>query len=109
MKGCRRKRKTTVTVDRIIQSKIKAERRKTASSVKQQLEKEISIIIHSSPLRNRVHEIGLYSRVAQRKPLVNKRNREKQIQYAKTMMEKSFSYSKDILWSDEYRNSTFLV
>lgn len=107
MKGRGRKRKTTAAVDRIIQRKIKADRRKSASAVKNELEKEIGIVIHPNTIRNRLHEIGLYGRVARKKPLVNKPNRTKRIRYAKTMMEKPFSYWKNVLWSDESKFNLF--
>ena len=107
LKGRGRKRKTTTAVDRIIQRKIKVDRRKSASVVKEELEKELGVIIHPNTVRNRIHEIGLYGRVARKKPLVNKPNRTKRIKYAKEMMEKSFSYWKDVLWSDESKFNLF--
>ena len=107
MKGRGRKRKTTATVDRFIQRKIKVDRRKSALSVKVELENELSVIIHANTVRNRMHEIGLYGRVARKKPLVNKVSRTKRIQYAKTMMEKPFGCWKDVLWSDESKFNLF--
>ena len=107
MRGRGRRRKTTAAVDRIIQRKIKADWRKSASSVKVELEKEYGVIIHANTVRNRIHEIGLYGRVARKKPLLNKDNRTKRIRYAKTMLEKSFSYWKDVLWSDESKFNLF--
>ena len=107
MKGRGRKRKTTTAVDRIIQRKIKVDRRKSAPTVTQELEKELAVTIHPNTVRNRIHEIGLYGRVARKKPLVNKPNRAKRIQYAKTMIEKPFGYWKDVLWSDESKFNLF--
>ena len=48
MKGRERKRKTTATVDRFIQRKIKVDRRKSALSVKVELENELGVIIHAN-------------------------------------------------------------
>ena len=96
-RGRKRKRKTTATVDRFIQRKIKFDRRNSALSVKVELENELGVIIHANTVRNRMHEIGLYGRVARKKPLVNKVSRTKRIQYAKTMMEKPCGYWKDVL------------
>ena len=107
MKGRGRKRKTTATVNRFIQHKIKVDRRKSALSVKVELENELGVIIHANTVRNRMHEIGLYGRVARKKPLVNKVSRTKRNQYAKTMMEKPFGYWKDVLWSDESKFNLF--
>ena len=107
VKGRGRKRKTTATIDRFMPRKIKVDRRKSALSVKVELENEFGVIIHANIVRNRMHEIGLYGRVARKKPLVNKVSRTKRIQYAKTMMEKPFGYWKDVLWSDESKFNRF--
>ena len=50
-----RKRKTTAAVDRLIQRKIKTDRRKSASAAKSEIEKELGVSLH---------EIGFYGRVA---------------------------------------------
>ncbi|CAF1463496.1 unnamed protein product [Didymodactylos carnosus] len=44
--GRGRKRKTTAAVDRIIQRKLKVDRRKSALSVKIELEQELGVVIH---------------------------------------------------------------
>ena len=50
----RPKRKNyTASVDRIIQRKIKLDRRKSASTVKAEIEKELGIIVHGNTIRNR--------------------------------------------------------
>ena len=61
--GRGRKRKTTVYLDRAIQRKIKADRRKSASSVKA----EFGIIISEQTVRRRLHEAGFKGRVARKK------------------------------------------
>lgn len=107
LSGRGRKRKTTAAVDRIIQRKIKVDRRKSASAVKSEIEKELSVSLHANTVRNRLHEIGFYGRVARKKPLVNKVNREKRVTYAKTMMKMPFDYWKQVLWSDESKFNMF--
>ena len=100
--GSRPKTKNyTESVDRIIQRKIKLDRRKSVPTVEAEIEKELSVIVHANTIRNRLDEIGLYSRVARKKPYLNKINREKRIAYAKMMMEQSYDYWKHVLWSDE--------
>ena len=100
--GSRPKTKSyTASVDRIIQRKMKLDRRKPAPTVKAEIEKELGVIVHANTIRNRLHEIGLYGRVARKKPYVNKINRGKRIAYAKMMMEKPYDYWKHVLWSDE--------
>ena len=50
--GRGRKRKTTASADRIIQRKIKLDRRKSAPTVKTEIEKELGIIVHANTIRN---------------------------------------------------------
>jgi transposase len=107
MSGRVRKRKTTAVVDRIIQRKVKVDRRKSASIVKMEIEKELGVLVHANTVRNRLHEIGLNGRVARKKPYVNKINRGKRMVYAKTMMAKPFDYWKHVLWSDESKFNLF--
>ncbi|CAF4494487.1 unnamed protein product [Rotaria socialis] len=68
--GRGRKRKTTAHVDRVIQRKIKTNRRKSAMAVKIELQTELNITVSESTISRRAHEIGLYGRVARKKPLV---------------------------------------
>jgi len=107
LSGRGRKRKTTAHVDRVIQRKIKADRRKSAAKVKIEIEKELGVCIHENTVRNRLHEIDLNGRVARKKPFVNKVNRGKRIAYAKKMMEKPLEYWKYVLWSDESKFNLF--
>ena len=104
LSGRGRKRKTKNSVDRIIQRKLQVDHRKAAPKVKIEIEKELSVFVHSSTIRNRLHEIGLHGRVARKKPYVNKINEGKRIVHANVMMEKLFGYWKHIFWSDESHN-----
>ena len=97
----------TASVDRIIQRKIKLDRRKSSPTVNAETEKELGVTVHANIIRNRPHEIGLYGRVARKKPYVNKINRGKRIAYAKMMMEKPYDYWKHVLWSDESNFNLF--
>ena len=91
--GSRPKTKNyTASVDRIIQRKIKLDRRKSAPTVKAEIEKELGVIVHANTIRNRLHEISLYGRVARKKPYVNKIERGKRIEDAKVMTEKPYAY-----------------
>ena len=77
--GSRPKTKNyAASVDRIIQRKIKLDRRKSTPTVKAEIEKGLGVIIHANTIRNRLHEIGLYGRAARKKPCVNKINRGKE-------------------------------
>ena len=56
--GHARKTKTRVTIDRLIQCKIKLDRRKSSSTVKVEIENERGISLHIDPIRKRAHEVG---------------------------------------------------
>ena len=81
--GRGRIRKTSIHTDRILQLEVKTNYRKSAASVKAELENELKCIISESTVRRRLHEVGLYGRVAGKKPYVNKTNRRKSLEYAK--------------------------
>jgi predicted subunit of tRNA(5-methylaminomethyl-2-thiouridylate) methyltransferase len=66
--GRGRKCKTSVHFDRVIQKKIKVDRRKSASSVKVEIETELRVIISEQTVRHRLHEAGFKGRVARKKP-----------------------------------------
>ena len=72
--GRGRKRKTSMHLDRIIQRKVKVDRRKSASFVKIDIESELGITISEQTVRRRLHEIGLKGRVTRKKSYVNKVN-----------------------------------
>ena len=105
--GRGRKRKTTETLDRLIVRKVKSDRRKSANAVKVEVETELGISLHANTIRNRIHEAGLFGRVARKKPLVNKVNRGKRLKYAKTMLDKPIRFWETVIWSDESKFNLF--
>ena len=105
--GRGRKRKTSVNVDRIIQRKIKVDRRKSAPSVKVELQSKHGITISEQTIGRRLHEVGLFGRVARKKPYVNKFNRGKRIAFAKTYREKSPDLWNNVLWSNKCKCNLF--
>ena len=107
MIGRGRKRKTTIHTDRIIQHKIKTDRGKSLTSVKVELQTELNIIISETIIRRRAHEIGLYGRVARKKPYLNKANRVKRLEYARTYREKPLVFWNNVIWSDESKFNLF--
>ena len=102
-----RGRKTSTYTDRILQRKVKTNRRKSVASVKAELENELKMIISESAVRCRLHEVGLYGRVARKKPYVNKVNRRKRLEYAKSYREKPLGFWNKVLWSDENKFNLF--
>ena len=96
-----RRRKTTATTDRLIQRKVKLDRRKSASAVTVEIENELGISLHVDTIRNQAQEARLFGRVARKKPYVNKINRGKRLKFAKEMLEKLSSFWENVIWSDE--------
>ena len=83
MFGCGRKQKTSPTMDRLIQPKLKLGRRKSARTVTFEFEISVS---------QQLHETGLIGRVARKKPYVNKINCLKRLKYAKEMLWKPLHF-----------------
>ena len=107
MIGRGRKRKTTIHTDRIIQRQIKTDRRKSSTSVKAELQNELNITISETTICRRAHEIGLYGRIARKKPYLNRANRGKQLEYARTYREKPLGFWNNVIWSDESKFNLF--
>ena len=105
--GRGRKRKTAATTDRLIQRKLKCDRRKSTCSIAAELETELRILISQSTVQRRAHEIGLFGRVARKKPYVNNFNRMKRLRYAKEMLEKPLGFLETVVWSDESKFNLF--
>ena len=81
--GRERKWKTAANIDRIIQRKIKMNRRKSALSVKSELKIELGLTISEPTIRRRFYEVGFNGRVACKKPYMSRDNRVKRAHYAK--------------------------
>ena len=64
-------------------------------------------MISQSTVQRRAHEIGLFSRIARKKPYVNKINRVKRLRYAKEMLEKPLGFWETVVWSDESKFNLF--
>ena len=107
MIGRGRKRKTTIHTDRIIQRQIKTDRRKSSTSVKDELQTELNITISATTIRRRAHEIGLYGHIVRKKPYLNKVNRGKRLEYTRTYREKPLGFWNNGIWSDESKFNLF--
>ena len=66
--GPGRRRKTTATTDRLIQRKVKLDRRKSASVVEVEIENELGIALHVDTIRNRAHAARPFGQVARKNP-----------------------------------------
>ena len=54
-----------------------------------------------------LHQLGLYGRLARRKPLLSKRHMKAQLQFTKRHMKDSQTMRNKILWSDETKIELF--
>ena len=88
----RSKRKPRATTDRLIQCRLNLNRQKSASTVKVEIENERGISLYVDTIRKRAHELGLFGRVARKKPYMNKINRGKRLKFANEMFEKSVNF-----------------
>ena len=65
------------------------------------MESELGTIISEQTVCRRLHEIGLKGPATRKKPYINKVNRGKRLEYAKTYREKPLGYWNNVLWTDE--------
>ena len=107
LKGRGRKRKTTIRVDRLIQRKLKCDRRKSSRMMKVELEQHLGVSISERTIKRRANERGLFGRVARKRPYVNKANRLKRLNFAKTMSNKPLDFWNTVLWTDESKFNLF--
>ena len=105
--GRSRKRKISAATDRKIVRKIKSNRRISAHVVKVEIEVELGMTLNANTIRNRAHEVGLFDRVARKKPLVNKVNRGKRLKFARDMLKKPIGFWETVVWSDESKFNLF--
>ena len=86
------------TMDRLIQRKLKLDRRKSPRTVTFEFEKDLEILISESTVKRRANEVGLFSRVARKKPYVNKTNCLKCPKYAKEILRMPLGFWDTIVW-----------
>ena len=64
--GHGRRRETTIRVDRLIERKLKCDRRKPSRIVKIELEQELGVYISERTIKRRADEYGLFGSVARK-------------------------------------------
>ena len=89
-KGSTSKTKDKYLHGRLLQRKVKTNRRRSAASVKIELENELKVIISESMVHRGLYEVGLYGRIARRKSYVNRIKRLKRLNYAKKISSEAF-------------------
>ena len=99
---------TLTHTDHILQQKVKTNRGKSAATVKAELENKLKVIISESTICRRLLEVGLYDRVARKKPYGSKVNGWKSLEYAKNYREKPSGFWNKVFWSDESKFNLFV-
>ena len=102
-----RKEKTTTTIDRTIQRILKKDGRTSPEKMAAEIKKQLDISVSAQNVRNRTHEIGMFGRVATKKPYINKVNRSKCFKFAKEMLEKPLDFWQTFILSDESKFEPF--
>ena len=78
-----RKRKTTIKEDRLIVRKSKADRFKTATEIKAEMQVEHGVRISSSTIRRRLREAGLNGCKTRKKPRLTARHKKARLEFAR--------------------------
>ena len=107
LNGHGRKRKTRIGVDRLIERKLKCDRRKSSRMMKVELEQHLGVSISERTIKRRANECGLFGRVARKRSYVNKANRLKRLNFAKTMSNRALDVWNTVLWTDGSKFNLF--
>ena len=86
---------------------LKKDWRTSAENVAAEIKKQLDISLSAQSVRNRAHEIGMFGRVARKKPYIYKVNRSKCFKFAKEMLEKPLGFWQSSIWSDESKFEPF--
>ena len=98
-----RKRKTTTKEDRLIVRKSKADRFKTATEIKAEMQVEHGVHISSSTTRRRLREAGLNGCKTRQKPRLTARHKRARLQFARLHKNWSARQWSRVIFSDESR------
>lgn len=102
-----RPKKTTSSDDRRIQVISKRSRMKTVPDIRAEINESLPQPISESTVTRRLHEIGLYGRVAAKKPLLRPQNIRKRLKWAEEHSNWSMDKWKQVLWTDESKFEIF--
>ena len=85
----------------------KRERRKTAPEIQADFNSGHGTNVSVNTVKRRLPDVGLYGRVAKKKPLLRKVNKTKRLQWAKQHKNWSVEDFKKVLWTDESKFEIF--
>ena len=98
-----RKRKTTIKEDRLIVRKSKADRFKTATEIKAEMQMEHGVRISSSTIRRRSREAGLNGCKTRKKPRLTARHKKARLEFARLHKNWTARQWSRVVFSDESR------
>ncbi|CAK9796647.1 Transposable element Tc1 transposase [Anthophora quadrimaculata] len=90
-------RSTSWRDDAMIVRIVKKDPRTTVRNLRESLILSIS----DRTVRRRLQEVGLQSRFARKRPLINNRNKKKRLEFAKKYANQPVEFWKRVLWTDE--------
>lgn len=100
-------RKTSQREDSLIVREAKRNPLITSEEIRKNVKISHNIDVSSRTIRRRLNEHNLRGCVAQKKPLVSKKNLKARLQFAKTYATKPINFWKNVLWSDESKFNRF--
>lgn len=71
------------------------------------IQESLQLSISDRTVRRRLREADLHSHFARKRPLINKRNKKKRLDFAKKYASKSLEFWKRVLWTDESKFELF--
>ena len=71
------------------------------NEIKTKIEEQYHIVVSTPIICRNLQEASLRGYIAKKKPLFSKRNRLKQLRFAKMFLNKNVSFWNNVLWTDE--------
>lgn len=102
-----RPRSTTDRDDRILVRMSLTNRRLTAPDIRKSLSNDYGVHVSARTVQNRLLDVGLYGRIARRKPLISEKNRVARLTWAREHVNWSDGQWENVLWSDESKFNLF--
>lgn len=102
-----RPRKTTTRDDRVIKNKSTKDPFKTASQIAVELRKEGVADVSRMTVSRRLHNVGLFGRVAAKKPFISEKNRKARLEFSKAHANWTVEDWQKVAFSDESKFNLF--
>lgn len=102
-----RPRKTVQRVDNKIYAISKADRFKSAATIRAEINENLDSPISLNTVKRRLREKGMIGRVAVKKPLLRPVNKQKRLEFAQEHVGWTIDKWKSVLWTDESKFELF--